>query len=100
MDTKDWKYSTAQTVHRSVQRVHDYVERLKQRQAIDLTGDILLMHGFYNTTITTVAPAALEALAAVGYRFVSVAECLGHPRDNWYRKRSGQRRENGEPETC
>ncbi|EOD45926.1 putative polysaccharide deacetylase protein [Neofusicoccum parvum UCRNP2] len=86
-DTEDWKHHTAQTVHRAVRRVHDHAAQLQARQIVDLTADIVLMHGFHNTTVTTVAPAVLEALGAVGYRFVSVAECLGHPAENWYRRR-------------
>ncbi|KAK7730064.1 hypothetical protein SLS57_001724 [Botryosphaeria dothidea] len=90
-DTEDWKHRTPQTVHGSVKRVHDYVEALKARQIVDLTADIVLMHGFHNTTITTVAPAVLDAFSSVGYRFVSVAECLGHTRDNWYRQLEQER---------
>ncbi|EKG20639.1 Polysaccharide deacetylase [Macrophomina phaseolina MS6] len=85
LDTEDWKHRTPQTVHGSVKIVHDYVEALKARLIVDLTADIVLMHGFHNTTITTVAPAVLEAFSSVGFRFVSVAECLGHPRESWYR---------------
>ncbi|OJD29683.1 polysaccharide deacetylase [Diplodia corticola] len=74
MDTEDWKHNTPETVHRSVFRVHEYLDDFKARELSDASADIVLMHAFPNTTVTTVAPAVLEAFGREGFRFVSVAE--------------------------
>ncbi|KAF9641494.1 Polysaccharide deacetylase [Lasiodiplodia theobromae] len=84
-DTEDWKYATPETVHRSIAKVHEYIGQFKERKIVDMAADIVLMHAFINTTVTTVAPAVLEAFSREGLRFVSVAECLGYPQEMWYR---------------
>lgn len=48
------------------------------------TPGMALNHSPYESTAHTVAPWAIKQLQAKGYKLVSVAECLGYPKSQWY----------------
>lgn len=51
------------------------------------TGSSLLVIGHDNhyQTVQSLTPFMLQQISTAGYRAVTVGECLGDPRDNWYR---------------
>ncbi|KAH7361351.1 hypothetical protein BKA66DRAFT_573508 [Pyrenochaeta sp. MPI-SDFR-AT-0127] len=84
LDTFDWKYESNETGSSSLKILESWVSTQDKLPEDQRTWPIVLMHARKRNTIKFVAPALLEALSARGFRFVSVAECLGHSKDQWY----------------
>ncbi|PFH63111.1 hypothetical protein XA68_17755 [Ophiocordyceps unilateralis] len=49
-------------------------------------GHIVLAHDIHANTVTNLARFMVEESHRLGYRLVTVGECLGDSRDNWYRQ--------------
>jgi len=75
-DTNDWDLEGSGT---EKQRVEDSIEFLKKRFAEEKDSYLVLMHDTENYTVREIAPWIIEksGMKEKGYRFVTVAECLG-----------------------
>jgi len=75
-DTKDWDLETSGTTE---QRVEDSIEFLKKVFAEEKDSYLILMHDSQNYTVGDIAPWIIEksGMKEKGYKFVTVAECLG-----------------------
>ncbi|KPM37025.1 hypothetical protein AK830_g9512 [Neonectria ditissima] len=76
IDTQDWANNTPETIQNSVDL---FIEEL------DAGGSISLAHDVHPTTANTLVPAMIAAVQERGLRAVTVGECLGDARANWYR---------------
>jgi len=75
-DTNDWDLETSGTIE---QRVEDSINFLKKEFAEEKSSYLILMHDSQNYTVRDIAPWIVEksGMKEKGYRFVTVAECLG-----------------------
>ncbi|KAF9147844.1 hypothetical protein BG015_010447 [Linnemannia schmuckeri] len=78
-DTNDW------------QHVNDYKKSLKVytdniKKANGKPGDIVLQHDTIQMTAKELAPRAIDYAQKMGWKLVTVGECLGKPKSTWYRK--------------
>ncbi|KAG4087010.1 glycoside hydrolase/deacetylase [Neocallimastix lanati (nom. inval.)] len=75
-DTNDWDLESSGT---EKQRVEDSIEFLKKEFAKEKDSYLILMHDTENYTVREIAPWIMEksGMKEKGYRFVTVAECLG-----------------------
>jgi len=75
-DTKDWDLETSGSVER---RIEDSINYLKEKFAEERDSYLILMHDSENYTVSDIAPWIIEksGMREKGYRFVTVAECLG-----------------------
>lgn len=54
------------------------------------TDDYLVIgHDIHNQTANVLTAYMLDRILALGYKPVTVGECLGDPKENWYRSSSG-----------
>ncbi|KAL6608525.1 glycoside hydrolase/deacetylase [Neocallimastix californiae] len=75
-DTNDWDLETSGSIE---QRVEDSIDFLKKSFAEERDNYLILMHDSQNYTVNEIAPWIIEksGMKEKGYRFVTVAECLG-----------------------
>ncbi|OUM66159.1 carbohydrate esterase family 4 protein, partial [Piromyces sp. E2] len=75
-DTKDWDLETSGT---EAQRIEDSINILKKKFAEEKESYLILMHDTETYTVSDIAPWIIEksGMKEKGYRFVTVAECLG-----------------------
>nr|AWI67001.1 Carboxyl esterase family 4 [Feramyces austinii] len=75
-DTNDWNLEKSGSVE---QRIEDSIEFLKEVFAEEKDSYLILMHDSQNYTVSDIAPWIVEksGMKEKGYRFVTVAECLG-----------------------
>ncbi|KAH8701419.1 hypothetical protein GQ44DRAFT_778671 [Phaeosphaeriaceae sp. PMI808] len=84
-DTADWRYNINDTIATGVERVNTWIHtEMADGKHAPVKGSIVLLHARFYTTMAVITPLILESLSAKGIRFVSVAECLGFTRDQWY----------------
>ncbi|KAF3491976.1 uncharacterized protein GIQ15_01493 [Arthroderma uncinatum] len=76
IDTKDYEHDTADGVAISVSLFE---------QQLDAGGSIALAHDVHQTTVELLVQQLLDELKNRGLRAVTVGECLGDPKANWYR---------------
>lgn len=81
-DTKDWDLETSGSVQN---RIEDSINILKKKFAEERDSYLILMHDSENYTVSDIAPWIIEksGMREKGYRFVTVAECLGE-KENMY----------------
>lgn len=53
------------------------------------SGRIVIAHDIHEQTVTSLTPYMLQYLKDNGWRGVTVGECLGDPKANWYRPSAG-----------
>jgi peptidoglycan/xylan/chitin deacetylase (PgdA/CDA1 family) len=85
-DTNDWNYEKSGSFE---QRVVDSIDFLKKEFEKEKSSYLILMHDTQNYTVREIAPWIIEksGMKEKGYRFVTVAECLG---DKEHMYRSGK----------
>ncbi|KAF3891978.1 NodB Homologuey domain-containing protein [Trichophyton interdigitale] len=76
IDTKDYEHDTPDGVSVSVGFFRD---------GLNAGGSIALAHDVHQTTVDLLIQQLLDELKRRGLRAVTVGECLGDPRANWYR---------------
>ncbi|EQL00865.1 polysaccharide deacetylase family protein [Ophiocordyceps sinensis CO18] len=76
IDTKDFENTTPQT--------NDVAFENFKRE-FDKGGTISLMHDVHNTTVNQLIPNVVKFLATSNRKSMTVGECLGDPKENWYR---------------
>jgi len=89
-DTKDWDVETSGSIQN---RVRDSIDFLKKRFAEERDSYLILMHDSENYTVNEIAPWIIEksGMREKGYRFVTVAECLGHKEDMYLSRKTYDR---------
>ncbi|KXJ90420.1 hypothetical protein Micbo1qcDRAFT_135665, partial [Microdochium bolleyi] len=75
LDTSDWANNTPETWPNAVANF---------RTALDAGGSITLVHDVHQTTVENVLPAIIQIIKEKGLKAVTVGECLGDPKENWY----------------
>ncbi|KAF8985079.1 hypothetical protein BGZ46_006041 [Entomortierella lignicola] len=78
-DTMDWAHPTDFQASYSV-----YQSLLNNTDGINQPGHIVLQHEVNQVTALQVAPMAIDLALIKGYKVVTVGECLGDPKSNWY----------------
>ncbi|KAG0352658.1 hypothetical protein BG005_007930 [Podila minutissima] len=79
MDTQDWAHPTDfDASYKLYETLFNNPEEIKQ------PGHIVLQHEVHQVTVLQVAPMAIDLALVRGYKVVTVGECLGNPRSNWY----------------
>jgi len=75
-DTNDWDLESSGSEE---QRVKDSIDFLKNAFAEERSSYLILMHDTESYTVSQIAPWIIESsgMKEKGYRFVTVAECLG-----------------------
>ncbi|EZF77983.1 hypothetical protein H105_00933 [Trichophyton soudanense CBS 452.61] len=76
IDTKDYEHDTPDGVSVSVGFFRD---------GLNAGGSITLAHDVHQTTVDLLIQQLLDELKRRGLKAVTVGECLGDPRANWYR---------------
>ena len=79
-DTNDWDLIKAGSEE---QRVKDSIDYLRETFAEEKDSYLILLHDSQNYTVKQIAPWIIEksGMKEKGYRFVTVAECLGDKSD-------------------
>ncbi|EMD60054.1 carbohydrate esterase family 4 protein, partial [Bipolaris sorokiniana ND90Pr] len=84
LDAFDWKYQEPDMVNSSLDILQSWIATQDGLLEEQREWPIVLMHARFQNTVTTLAPTLLESLSARGFKFVSVAECLGFSKEQWY----------------
>ncbi|RSL82723.1 hypothetical protein CEP52_016892 [Fusarium oligoseptatum] len=84
LDPLDWVFAADDKVHSSTDIINAWKESQVGMHNDSYEGPIVLMHGRLHNSIAVLTPALLEFFASENFRFVSVAECLGFSREQWY----------------
>lgn len=85
VDTKDYENNTPQLVQAAKDRFLSGV----LQEPTEGGGHIVLAHDIHEQTVTNLTEYMVETALAQGYRLVTVGECLGDPKENWYRAADG-----------
>lgn len=64
-----------------------YEQLFNNTETLGQPGHIVLQHEVNQVTALQVAPMAIDLALVKGYRVVTVGECLGDPKSNWYTTR-------------
>ncbi|KJZ76505.1 hypothetical protein HIM_04234 [Hirsutella minnesotensis 3608] len=94
VDTKDYENDDPALIENSKRKFSDAVSRGPSGN-----GYIVLAHDVHYQTVVTLAPYMIEESRNRGYRLVTVGECLGDPRQNWYRTSQLRRRSSEAPQS-
>jgi peptidoglycan/xylan/chitin deacetylase (PgdA/CDA1 family) len=76
IDTLDWANQSEQGIQTSVQRFRD---------GLNAGGSISLAHDVHQWTAQILTQAMIDEVKRRGLRAVTVGECLGDPKELWYR---------------
>ncbi|KAF4463711.1 chitin binding, partial [Fusarium albosuccineum] len=77
----DWIFATDKKVQSSIEIIDSWKGNQVEIDKDSYAGPIVLMHARLHTSITVITPALLEFFTSKNFRFVSIAECLGFPKD-------------------
>lgn len=61
-----------------------YETLFNKTEELGQPGHIVLQHEVNQVTALQVAPMAIDLALVSGYKVVTVGECLGDPKSNWY----------------
>ncbi|KAF9120053.1 Carbohydrate esterase 4 protein [Mortierella sp. GBA39] len=78
-DTNDWRHEGDWEKSYKV-----YTDKIKKAKGKG--GDIILQHETIKLTAKELAPRAIDYAHSMGWKLVTVGECLGKPKSTWYRK--------------
>lgn len=80
IDTKDYLNDSPQNIHLSKERFDKALSPDAGKNSY-----ITLAHDVHYETVITLTAYMIELSRQRGYRLLTVGECLGDPRENWYR---------------
>ncbi|UZP43637.1 hypothetical protein NXS19_011449 [Fusarium pseudograminearum] len=86
VDTKDYENDSPQLIQNSKNR---YSAGVSTNSASNQY--IVLAHDVHDQTVHNLTSYMIDTARSRGYRLVTVGECLGDPRANWYRTASRDR---------
>ncbi|QUC19088.1 uncharacterized protein UV8b_03329 [Ustilaginoidea virens] len=84
LDTKDYMYDDAALIQRAKDR---FSQGLSANAAE--ASYIVLAHDSHEQTVRNLTSFMIEVAEKRGYKLVTVGECLGDARENWYRPAAG-----------
>ncbi|KAF9972150.1 chitin deacetylase [Actinomortierella ambigua] len=80
VDTNDWAHPTDfDASYKIYEALFNNTEDVKQ------PGHIVLNHETHMVTALRVAPMVIDLALVKGYKVVTVGECMGDPKSNWYK---------------
>ncbi|KAF9966710.1 hypothetical protein BGZ70_001545 [Mortierella alpina] len=79
-DTQDWAHPDNFEASFKV-----YESILNNSNELNQPGHIVLQHEVNQVTALQVAPMAIDLALVRGFKVVTVGECLGDPKSNWYK---------------
>jgi hypothetical protein len=82
LDTADYLNTEPDQIHNAIENFDNFFVG-KSPQTDDA---LAIAHDIHEQTATTLTRHMLEELRNMGYRAVTVGECLGDPEANWYRQ--------------
>lgn len=80
VDTKDYQFDSQDLIQLAKDRYSDSVSSNSDENQY-----IVLAHDVHELTVTELTAYMIETAQDRGYRLVTVGECLGDPKENWYR---------------
>ncbi|KAK9356949.1 hypothetical protein V1523DRAFT_437155 [Lipomyces doorenjongii] len=80
-DTEDYLHSTADTIQQSKDIVKAYFGGRDSK----LSDTLSIQHDIHYQTVYNLTEYSLQIMQQKGYKLVTVGECLGDPKSNWYR---------------
>ncbi|KAF9576824.1 hypothetical protein EC968_003331 [Mortierella alpina] len=80
-DTNDWQHPDDVN-----QSLDVYKSALGRKDEIKQKGHIFLQHDTHKSTALELAPQAIDYALSLGFKVVTVGECLGQSKSKWYRK--------------
>ena len=80
IDTKDYMYDDPQLIQNSKDRFSSGVST-----GSDDNDYIVLAHDVHHQTVVNLTSFMVDTARQRGYKLVTVGECLGDPKENWYR---------------
>ncbi|KAF4466767.1 chitin binding [Fusarium albosuccineum] len=86
IDTKDYQYDNPELIQIAKDRYCDGVSADPENNEY-----IVLAHDVHEQTVAELAAYMIDTARERGYRLVTVGECLGDPRENWYRRMPRER---------
>ncbi|KAH7072529.1 hypothetical protein FB567DRAFT_538323 [Paraphoma chrysanthemicola] len=89
VDTDDYNQNTPANIQTSKDRFSDIITKNGSRAD---KGDkwLAIGHDILDQTANNLTEYMLSTLTKLGYKAVTVGDCLGDSKDNWYRKADGQ----------
>ncbi|KAK5820660.1 polysaccharide deacetylase [Linnemannia elongata] len=78
-DTMDWAHPDDFSASYKL-----YEQLFNNTETLGQPGHIVLQHEVNQVTALQVAPMAIDLALVKGYKVVTVGECLGDPKSNWY----------------
>lgn len=81
LDTEDYLHATADTIGTSVNIANNAIQGANPAS----TSLLSIAHDIHYTTVYTLVEAMLKTLTTKGFTAVTVGECMGDPKANWYR---------------
>jgi len=81
IDTSDWMYCESGEACQTSVALFD-----KQFNSESEAGFIVLSHDIMEYTASVLIPHVLKRAKDAGFKVVTVGECLGDPKENWYKK--------------
>ncbi|KAF9085097.1 hypothetical protein BGX23_009972 [Mortierella sp. AD031] len=78
VDTNDWQHPD--DISKSVNEYEKYVSKTDGK-----SGHIVLQHDTIQSTSELMAGQAIDHATKMGWKLVTVGECLGKPKSTWYR---------------
>lgn len=80
LDTKDYMYDDPALIQRAKDRYSSGLSQNPQQDSY-----IVLVHDVHEQTVRTLTTFMVNLARERGYKLVTVGECLGDPKENWYR---------------
>ncbi|EAU37447.1 hypothetical protein ATEG_02485 [Aspergillus terreus NIH2624] len=81
IDTEDFRYNDPASIQKSKDIFDKHIDQSKHLQKPWL----VIAHDVHEQTAFNLTEHMLKKLSASGYRAVTVGDCLGDPKENWYR---------------
>ncbi|RYP54924.1 hypothetical protein DL768_000488 [Monosporascus sp. mg162] len=85
LDTTDY----LNTAPDQIQNAIDVFDAFFADRSPETDDALAIAHDIHEQTATTLTQHMLQSLREMGYRMVTVGECLGDPVENWYRRADG-----------
>lgn len=84
VDTDDYNQANATKIQKSKDLFKEYVT--KDGATPEKNSSLVISHDILEQTANNLTEYMLSTLTQLGYKGVTVGECLGDPEENWYRQ--------------
>jgi peptidoglycan/xylan/chitin deacetylase (PgdA/CDA1 family) len=83
LDPRDWESDSVFEIHKSIEIVDSALAPTNANPAVD--SFLVVAHDVHLQTAINLTQAMLQTIERRGFRPVTVGECIGEPREAWYR---------------